>query len=426
MVQKAKTLDHFELRDGVLHAEDVPLTAIAEAVGTPVYVYSRATLERHARVFKQALSALPRFHIAFAVKSNPNLAVLKVLAKEGYGADIVSGGEMDRALAAGMPAADIVFSGVGKTQAEMAAALQAGLGQFNLESEEEGAELAEIAQQLGQRAVATLRVNPNVDAKTHAKISTGKAENKFGVAYDQAAGIYARLAGLEGLEMRGLAVHIGSQIADLGPSRAAFVKMGELMHELRAAGFTVSHMDLGGGLGVPYKAGEVLPEPAEYGAMVAAVTRDWDATIMFEPGRVITGNSGVLVTEVIRVKPGVSAPFVVVDAAMNDLVRPAMYEAWHDFVAIRPCGEAMLANIVGPICETGDTFAMGREIDVVKAGDLAAFRTAGAYGATMANTYNSRALVPEVMVDGDKWAIVANRIDPATILAAEQVPEWLA
>ena len=418
-------MDHFELRDGVIHAEDVPLTTIAEAVGTPVYVYSRATLERHARVFRAALSGLPRFHIAFAVKSNPNLAVLKVLANEGYGADVVSGGEMDRALAAGMPAVDIVFSGVGKTAAELAAGTRAGIGQFNLESEEEGFELARIAAGLGRRAVATLRVNPNVDAGTHAKISTGKAENKFGVAFDQAAVIYARLAALDGLEMRGLAVHIGSQITDLAPSRAAFTKMGGLMGELRAAGLTVSHMDLGGGLGVPYRAGETLPEPAEYGAMVAEVTRDWDATIMFEPGRVITGNSGVLVTEVIRVKPGASAPFVVVDAAMNDLVRPAMYEAWHDFVAVQPSGERMTANIVGPICETGDTFAMGREIDVVKAGDLAVFRTAGAYGATMANTYNSRPLVPEVMVDGAKWAIVAKRIDPATILAAEQVPDWL-
>ena len=419
-------MDHFELRNGVLHAEDVPLTAIAEAVGTPVYVYSRATLERHARVFKQALSALPRCHIAFAVKSNPNLAVLKVLAREGYGADIVSGGEMDRALAAGMPGEDIVFSGVGKTHQELADALAAGVGQFNLESEGEGADLALIAHSLGKRAVATLRVNPNVDAKTHAKISTGKSENKFGVAYDQAAEIYTRLAALDGLEMRGLAVHIGSQITDLAPSRAAFVKMGELMRALRSAGLTVSHMDLGGGLGVPYKLGEVLPEPAEYGAMVAEVTGDWDATIMFEPGRVITGNSGVLLTEVIRVKPGSSAPFVVLDAAMNDLVRPAMYEAWHDFVAVRPTGAKMVANLVGPICETGDTFAMGREIDAVEAGDLGVFRTAGAYGATMANTYNSRALVPEVMVDGDKWAVVANRIDPATILAAEQVPDWLA
>ena len=274
-------------------------------------------------------------------------------------------------------------------------------------------------------ATATLRVNPDVDAKTHAKISTGKSENKFGVPYDRAAAIYSRLAALPVLAMRGLAVHIGSQITDLEPSRLAFAKMGELMRELRGHGLSVTHMDLGGGLGVPYRAGETLPGPAEYGAMVAEVTRDWDATIMFEPGRVITGNGGVLVTEVIRVKPGAVNPFVVVDAAMNDLVRPAMYDAWHDFVAVQPSGERMTANIVGPICESSDTFAMARDIDTVAAGDLAVFRTAGAYGATMANTYNSRALVPEVMVDGDKWAIVADRIEPATILAAERVPEWL-
>jgi diaminopimelate decarboxylase len=419
-------MDHFALRDGVLHAEDVPLTAIAEAVGTPVYIYSRATLTRHARVFRDALAAhLPRLHVAFAMKANPNLAVLRVLASEGYGADIVSGGELERALAAGMAADDIVFSGVGKTTAELARGVEVGIGQFNLESEEEGVELAAIAAAGGQTARAALRVNPNVDARTHAKISTGKAENKFGVPYDRAADIFARLAALPGLEMRGLAVHIGSQITDLDPSRQAFVKMGELMRAIRAAGHTVTHMDLGGGLGVPYKAGEQLPGPEDYAAMVGEVTRDWDATIMFEPGRVIAGNSGVMVTRVIRVKEGVSAPFVVVDAAMNDLARPALYDSWHDFVAVQPTGERMTANIVGPICESSDTFAMGREIDAVQAGDLAVFRTAGAYGATMANTYNSRSLVPEVMVDGGKWAIVAERIDPATILAAERVPEWL-
>jgi diaminopimelate decarboxylase len=418
-------MDHFTYRDGELFAEDVPVAAIAAAVGTPVYIYSRATLARHARVFREALSALPDTHFAFAVKSNPNLAVLRLLATQGYGADVVSSGEMHRALAAGMPASDIVFSGVGKTGAEMREALEAGLGQFNLESEEEGIELARIAQSLGKTAVATLRVNPDVDAGTHAKISTGKAENKFGVAYDRAPGIYARLAALDGLRMRGLAVHIGSQITNLEPSRAAFVKMGALMQELRAQGLTVTHMDLGGGLGVPYKAGEVLPGPDEYGAMVADVTRGWNVCVMFEPGRVITGNSGVLVTQVIRVKPGAIHPFVVVDAAMNDLARPAMYDAWHDFVAVRPSGARMTANIVGPICESSDTFAMARDIDAVAAGDLAVFRTAGAYGATMANTYNSRPLVPEVMVDGSRWAIVANRIDPATILAAEQVPDWL-
>jgi diaminopimelate decarboxylase len=418
-------LDHFTYSNGELHAEQVPLAAIAEAAGTPVYVYSRATLERHARVFREALAGIPRVHLAFAVKSNPNLAVLRLLAREGYGADVVSAGEMHRALAAGIPAAEIVFSGVGKTAGEMAEALAAGVGQFNLESEEEGIELAAIAAAQGQRAVATLRVNPDVDAGTHAKISTGKADNKFGVPYDRAATIYARLAGLEGLTLRGLAVHIGSQITTLDPSRAAFGKMGALMRELRGQGHAITHMDLGGGLGVPYRTGEVLPGPAEYGAMVSEVTAGWDAVIQFEPGRVITGNAGVLVTRVIRVKPGAVDPFVVVDAAMNDLVRPAMYDAWHEFEAVRPSGARMTANIVGPICESSDTFAMARDIDSVSAGDLAVFRTAGAYGATMANTYNSRPLVPEVMVDGEKWAVVAERIEPATILAAERVPEWL-
>lgn len=419
-------MDHFEYRDGVLHAEDVPLPAIAEAVGTPVYVYSRATLTRHARVFRDALAVLPRRHLAFAVKSNPNLSVLKVLAAEGYGADVVSGGELDRALAAGMPAADVVFSGVGKTAAEMRRAIEVGCGQFNLESEEEGLELAAIARAMGKVATCTLRVNPDVDAGTHGKISTGKAENKFGVPFDRAAAIYARLAAVPGSAMRGLALHIGSQLASLGPLEAAFVKIGGLMREIRGVAGTVTHMDLGGGVGVPYKAGDVFPSPDAYGAMVARVTADWDVTLMFEPGRVISGNTGVLMTQVIRVKPGAAAPFVVVDAAMNDLARPAMYDAWHDFMAVTPCGARVVANIVGPICESSDTFAMGRDIDAVKAGDLAVFRTAGAYGATMANTYNSRALVPEVMVDGDKWAVVADRIEPATILAAERVPEWLA
>ena len=418
-------MDHFDYRDGVLHAENVPLPAIADAVGTPVYVYSRATLTRHARVFRDALAVLPRRHLAFAVKSNPNLSVLKVLAAEGYGADVVSVGELERALAAGMPAADVVFSGVGKTAAEMRRALEVGCGQFNLESEEEGIELAAIARVMSLTATCTLRVNPDVDAGTHGKISTGKAENKFGVPFDRAAAIYARLAQQPGLALRGLALHIGSQLASLDPLEAAFIKIGELMREIRAAGGTITHMDLGGGVGVPYKTGDVFPTPEAYGAMVARVSADWDATLMFEPGRVITGNTGVLMTQVIRVKPGVAAPFVVVDAAMNDLARPAMYDAWHDFVAVAPTGAQQVANVVGPICESSDTFAMGREIDTLAPGDLAVFRTAGAYGATMANTYNSRPLVPEVMVDDDKWAVVADRIDPATILAAERVPEWL-
>ena len=418
-------MDHFEYRGGVLHAEDVPLPAIAAEVGTPVYVYSRATLTRHARVFRDALAVLSKVHLAFAVKSNPNLAVLKVLAAEGYGADVVSAGEMDRALAAGIPAADVVFSGVGKTAAEMRRALEAGCGQFNLESEEEGQELAEIAHAMGLTATATLRINPDVDAGTHAKISTGKAENKFGVPFDRAAGIYGRLSALPGLNLRGLALHIGSQLARLDPLEAAFIKAGSLMRAIRAEGFAVTHMDLGGGVGVPYRAGEVYPQPDEYAAMIARVTDGWDATLMFEPGRVITGNTGVLLTEVVRVKAGALHPWVVVDAAMNDLARPAMYDAWHDFSAVKPGGTRMTANIVGPICESSDTFAMARDIDTVARGDLAVFRTAGAYGATMANTYNSRPMVPEVMVDGGRWAVVADRIEPATILSAERVPEWL-
>ena len=418
-------MDHFAYHNGVLHAEDVAIPAIAEAVGTPVYIYSAATLVRHARVFREGLAQLPSTHIAFAVKANPNLAVLKLLAREGYGADVVSAGEMDRALAAGIPPAGVVFSGVGKTADELVRALKAGIGQFNLESEEEGVELAALAAALGVTAQAALRVNPDVDAGTHAKISTGKAENKFGVAYHHAPGIYARLSALPGLHMRGLAVHIGSQLSQLQPLEDAFTKMGELMRAIRANGQTITHMDLGGGIGVPYREEEVFPTPADYGAMVARVTADWGVTLMFEPGRVIAGNSGVLVTKVVRVKEGVTNPFVVVDAAMNDLARPALYGAWHDFLAVVPNGHAFTANIVGPICESSDTFAMGRDIDKVQAGDLAVFRTAGAYGATMANTYNSRALVPEVMVHEGQWDVVADRIDPATILAAERVPAWL-
>ena len=322
-------MDHFDFRDGVLYAEDTPLTAIADAVGTPVYVYSRATLARHARVFREALSILPRVHIAFAIKANPNLSVLRVMQREGLGADVVSGGEMARALAAGMPASDIVFSGVGKQAWEMIKGLEEGIGQFNLESEEEGVELAALAAERGLTANCALRVNPDVDARTHEKISTGKAENKFGVPIDLAAGIYARLAALPGLNMRGVAVHIGSQLNQLEPFEIAFAKVGALIAELRANGQTVTHADLGGGLGVPYKAGEVFPSPEEYAAMVARATEGWDVTLMFEPGRVICGNAGVLLTRVIRVKrPSNRPPFVIVDAAMNDLARPAMYGAW--------------------------------------------------------------------------------------------------
>ncbi|WP_425229130.1 diaminopimelate decarboxylase [Sphingomonas sp.] len=422
-------MDHFSYRDGVLHAEDVPLPAIAEAVGTPVYVYSAATFRRHARVFREALSALPRVHLAYAIKANPNLAVLRLMANEGYGADVVSAGEMKRALAAGMPAAAIVFSGVGKTEAELAAALDvgdgAGIGQFNLELEEEGEVLARLAAARGIAAPAVLRVNPDVDAGTHAKISTGKKGNKFGVPIDQAAAMYARLSLLPGLSLRGVALHIGSQLADLAPLEAAFGRVGALVAQIRAAGHRVDRVDLGGGLGVAYREGERLPTPADYGAMVARACRGWDVELQFEPGRVIAGNAGVLLTRVIWVKPGGDHPYVIVDAAMNDLARPALYDAWHDFVAVAPSGTRMVANIAGPVCETGDTFALARDIDTVASGDLGVFRTAGAYGATMASTYNSRALVPEVLVDGGRFAVVADRVSPESLIAAERVPEWL-
>ncbi len=419
-------MDHFALKNGVMHAEDVPLPEIADAVGTPVYVYSRATLERHAKVFRDGLTDVPDKLIAFAVKSNPNLAVLRVLQQQGYGADVVSGGEMRRALAAGIAPEKIVFSGVGKTAIEIQDALDARIGQFNIESEEEGLELAELAAAAGCTAECTLRINPDVDAGTHDKISTGKADNKFGVPIDQAGQIFGKLAGQAGVNLRGVAVHIGSQLGDLAPLERAFGKLGELIKSLRGAGHVITHVDLGGGLGVPYRRGEELPSPAEYGAMVARVTKDWGVSLIFEPGRVIAGNAGVLLTRVVRVKRGINDPFVIVDAAMNDLARPALYGAYHDFAAVEPSGDSMTANIVGPICETGDTFAMGRDCDKLESGDLAVFRTAGAYGATMASSYNSRGFVAEVLVDGDKFAVVADRIDAGAIMDAERVPDWLA
>ena len=418
-------MDHFTLIGGELYAEDVPLAAIAEAVGTPVYVYSTATLQRHARVFKEAVAPAGRTHVAFAIKANPNLAVLRVLANKGLGADVVSGGELKRALAAGMAAKDIVFSGVGKTRAELAMGLDQGIGQFNLELEEEGVVLAELAAARGVRAAATLRVNPDVDAGTHAKISTGRAENKFGLPIDQAPAIFARLAPLPGLDLRGVSVHIGSQLKSLAPLEAAFTRIGQLVTELRAAGHSITHVDLGGGLGVPYQAGDSPPSPAEFGAMVARVTRGWDVELMFEPGRVIAANAGVLLTQVLWVKPGVVHPYVIVDAAMNDLARVALYDAWHDFAAVRPTGATMTANVAGPVCESSDVFAKGREIDAVERGDLVVLRSAGAYGATMASTYNSRPLVPEVLVSGSRFEVVAGRIAAETIMAEEHVPDWL-
>lgn len=419
-------MDHFNLTDGVLHAEEVPLTAIAEAAQTPAYVYSTATIERHARVFREALAGLDDPLICFAVKANPNKAVLATLAAHGFGADVVSGGELLRALAAGIDPVRIVFSGVGKTADEMALALRERIGQFNLESVEEAETLSRVATALAVTANIAIRINPNVDAGTHSKISTGRADDKFGVAYDRAPAAYARVAELPGLAVQGVAVHIGSQLTDLAPSRAAFERIGALIATLRAAGHAITTADLGGGLGVPYNpAIPTPPSPAAYGAMVRDVTADWDVRLIFEPGRVIVGNAGVLITRVIRVKEGVTYPFVVVDAGMNDLLRPSLYDAWHDIRAVVPRGDRFIANVVGPICETGDTFARAREMDRVEEGDLVAFMTAGAYGATMANTYNSRGLTPEIMVSGNDWALIRDRQPIEALIAADRLPPWL-
>ena len=419
-------MDHFNIIDGVMHAEDVPLPAIAAAVGTPVYVYSTATMERHARVFREALEGIDDPLIAFAVKANPNRAVLATLAKAGLGADVVSGGELMRARAAGIPANRIVFSGVGKTAEEMALGLREGIFQFNLESEPEAEMLSEVATRLGIAAPVAFRINPNVDAGTHAKISTGKSEDKFGVAYDHALAAYDLARKLPGLDVRGVAVHIGSQLTDLAPSRAAFERIGTLIGELRAAGHAIVTADLGGGLGVPYDPAKPTPPiPADYGVMVREVTSNWNVRLIFEPGRVIVGNAGVLLTRVIRIKQGMADPFVIVDAAMNDLIRPSLYDAWHDIRAVEPGGERFTANIVGPICESGDTFAKKRPMDLVAPDDLLAFMTAGAYGATMANTYNSRALTPEVLVSGNEWALVRARQPIEALIAADNLPPWI-
>ena len=408
---------YFDRRDGVLCAEGVPLSAIAEAVGTPVHVYSAAALRDAARRFTAALSILPRTRTAFAVKANPNSAVLHLLAGCGFGADIVSGGEMRRALGAGIAASDIVFSGVGKTDRELADALDSGIGQFNLELEEEGRVLAALAQARGKRAVAVLRVNPDVDGGTHAKISTGRRENKFGVAIADAPAMYDRLSRLDGLDLVGVALHIGSQLDDLAPLEVAYERIGSLVIDLRARGHGITRVDLGGGLGIPYRVDDVVPTLDAYAAMVARVTRDWDVDLIFEPGRVVAGLAGVLMTRVIWVKPGADRPFVIVDAAMNDLARPALYDAFHRFEAVAPDGERMVANIAGPICESGDVFALARDIDRVRRGDLAVFHATGAYGAAMASSYNCRPLSPQVLVDGDQFEIVADRFLPEEFAA---------
>ena len=424
-------MDHFADRDGRLFAEGVDLTVLADAVGTPFYCYSTATLTRHFGVFRDALAGLtsPTGEaplVAYAVKANPNLSVIGTLARLGAGADVVSGGELARALAAGVPPERIVFSGVGKTQDEMAAALAAGIYQVNVEGEAELHVLSEVATALARTAPVALRVNPGVDAKTHAKISTGGFENKFGIPLDRVPTAYALAASLPGLRPVGVGAHIGSQLTDLGPLEATFATLGELVRTLRAGGFPVERVDLGGGLGIPYRAGDPAPPaPSDYGALVRRATAGWDVRLLCEPGRMIVGNAGVLVARVVTVKPGDRRTFVVVDAAMNDLLRPSLYGAWHAIRAVAPGGERMTATIVGPVCETGDTFAEDRSIDRVGAGDLVAFLTAGAYGATMASTYNSRPLIPEVLVDGDRWAVVRPRETIAAQLAREVVAPWL-
>ncbi|MBP2515424.1 diaminopimelate decarboxylase [Sphingomonas sp. PvP018] len=410
-------MSFFDYHDGILHAEQVPLPEIADAVGTPAHVYSAGVLRHTAEGFTAALRHLQSARFAFAVKANPNTAVLRLLAKCGYGADIVSGGELRRALDAGMAPTEIVFSGVGKTDRELIDALDAGIGQFNLELEEEGRVLARLAQSRGVRAGAVLRVNPDIDGGTHAKISTGKRENKFGVAIAEAPDIFDRLASLDGLDLHGIALHIGSQLGDLGPLEAAYRRVGELVFELRARGHTITRVDLGGGLGIPYRAGDTMPSFADYAAMVSRVTEQWNTRLTFEPGRVIAGLAGVLMTRVIWVKPGVMYPFVIVDAAMNDLARPALYDAYHRFTAVAPNGETMVANIAGPVCETGDTFGMAQTIDRVGRGDLAVFHATGAYGAAMASSYNCRPLSPQVLVDGDTFTVVGDRILPTELAA---------
>ena len=411
----------------MLCAEGVRLDELAKSVGTPFYCYSTASLERHFQVFAGALPAGSL--VAYAVKANDNLAVLKTLAKQGAGADVVSGGELAKALAAGVPAGKIVFSGVGKTRSEMRAALEAGIYQFNVESEPELAALNQVALSLGKRAAVSLRINPDVDARTHAKITTGTAETKFGIPFAHARQAYAFAATLKGIEIVGVDVHIGSQITALEPFEQAFTIVGELIAALRADGHAISRLDCGGGLGVPYERNnQPPPDPAAYGAMVTRVTKDFGCRLSFEPGRLIAANAGVLVSEVIYVKRGDAKTFLIIDAGMNDLVRPAMYEAFHEIVPLAepvPGAPRVAYDVVGPVCETSDLFASDRPLPELKSGDLVAILTAGAYGAVMAGDYNARPRIPEVLVRGDEWGIVRPRESYADLIAKDRIPGWL-
>ncbi|MCA8878965.1 MAG: diaminopimelate decarboxylase [Rhodobacteraceae bacterium] len=421
-------MDHFLYRNGQLHAEDVPVAEIAAAVGTPFYCYSSATLLRHFRLFDEALAGLDHL-VCYAVKANSNQAILTLLAGAGAGMDVVSGGEYARARAAGVPGERIVFSGVGKTRAEMRVALEGGIRQFNVESEPELEALSEIAASLGRVAPIALRVNPDVDARTHAKIATGKSENKFGIPIARAREVYAAAGRLPGIDVVGVDVHIGSQLTELAPFRAAYEKVAELARMLRGDGHDIRRLDLGGGLGIPYtRSNEAPPLPSEYGALIRETVGDLGCEVEIEPGRLIAGNAGILVSRVIYVKSGAERDFLILDAAMNDLVRPSMYDAHHDIV---PVVEPEVAvpllpfDVVGPVCETGDTFARARALPPFAAGDLVAFRSAGAYGAVMASEYNTRPLVPEVMVSGTRWGQVRARPTLDEIIARDNVPDWL-
>ena len=421
-------MNFFSYKNGMLCAEDVPLNRLAEKVGTPFYCYSSATLERHYKIFA---AALPKDSlVAFSVKANGNLGVLKTLAKLGAGADVVSAGELKKARAAGITADKIVFSGVGKTSDEMRLALAEGIFQFNVESEPELEALNALALSMSRRAPVTLRINPDVDAKTHAKITTGTSETKFGIPFAHARDAYALAARLKGIEIVGIDVHIGSQITDLEPFEAAFRRVGELVHTLRADGHAISRLDLGGGLGVPYiEDNQPPPDPAAYGAMVSRVTRDLNCRLIFEPGRLIAANAGVLVTRVIYVKRGDARTFLIVDAGMNDLIRPALYDSHHEIIPLRepePGADRIKYDVVGPVCETSDLFAGGRSLPELKSGDLVAILSAGAYGAVMASSYNARPPAPEVLVKGAEWAIVRDRLTHEQLIAQDHIPDWLA
>ena len=421
-------MDHFLYKNGVLHAEDVAIPDIVASVGAPFYVYSTATLTRHFQLFDDALAGMDHL-VCYAMKAASNQAILQTLAKLGAGMDVVSGGEYARARAAGVPGERIVFSGVGKTRDEMRLAMTGGIRQFNVESEPEMAVLSAVATELGVKAPITIRVNPDVDAKTHAKIATGKSENKFGIPISRAREVYAQAAALPGIDVIGIDVHIGSQLSQLEPFELAYQKVAELTETLRADGHDIRRLDLGGGLGIPYTRSNVAPPlPTDYGAMVKRVLGHLNCEIEIEPGRLIAGNAGILVSQVIYVKEGEDRKFLILDAAMNDLIRHAMYDAHHDIEpVIEPQAGAERAtyDVVGPVCESGDTFAKGREMAQMNAGDLVAFRSAGAYGAVMSSEYNTRPLIPEVMVNGSKFAVIRSRPSFDEIINRDTIPEWL-